>query len=376
MGTKNVNKIFKASLENEKEILEFLKNNPSGGLIQLRLDREPSFYESMEVEGESNDVIIGKNFQNNEIIGIGSRSEKRCYINGKEGWIGYLGGLRISPRYRSSLFLWRGYSYLNKLHRKRNTKLYLTTIMSDNLVAKKILTSNRTSLPVYHDIGEYYTYLVNPRSFSKLSKVYNPNIFIKKAEKEDIPYILEFYQQNSNSRQFFPLYTQKDILSEKGILKDLRISDMLLAFENNILIGTVAIWNQNKFRRWLIDKYHPFVKIYRPLYNSYAFLRNMPTLPQEKRVLNYKILSLIKVKNDREDVWKSLLYTIWQESKNTSEQNLIMAGFHEKDPLISIFQKIPNWRFSSTLYCVYWRDDKVFFDSLTPQIPYIELGSL
>ena len=149
-----------------------------------------------------------------------------------------------------------------------------------------------------------------------------------------------------------------------------------MAYENEKLVGTIALWDQNKFRRWIIDTYHPFMKIYRPCYNLYARLTSLPILPKAGSILNYKILSLVRIENDREDIWKSILRAVWQYSNNKSNTKLIMAGFHEKDPLLQSFQEFPNWKFVSTLYCVYWEDEKDCFNSLINKIPYVELGSL
>ena len=94
-----------ANRSDEKILQRFCRDNPTEGSVRYCLLREPGFFSALEVEGSKNDV--GMITDEKKLVGIGMRSEKDVYINGKKEKLGYYSGVRILKEYWGSRVFFR-----------------------------------------------------------------------------------------------------------------------------------------------------------------------------------------------------------------------------------------------------------------------------
>ena len=208
---------------------KILRDNEMQGNISIAFQRNPSYFNALKIVGKNKQVIVGKNEQN-QIIGFGTRSIKSVYINENVRGVGYLSNLRVIKGYKGKGYLHSGYTYLRRLHQDRKVSIYYSTIMEDNKIAIKILTSNKPYLPIYHDLGRYCTVAIslfgNKKHFkSKLKIVNGSNNNIKK--------ILKFLNKVGAEKQFYPYYTFNDFTSKNKSLMNFEIKDFYVAMKNN-----------------------------------------------------------------------------------------------------------------------------------------------
>src|SRR5207302_3186573 len=109
------------------------------------------------VDGRFRQVVAARDIDSGRIVGFGSRSVGRRYVNGLPTPIGYLSSLRLVEGHRNRGLVARGYAYFRRLHADGQARLYLTTIAEGNHLAQTLLTSGRAGLPAYHDAGLYHT---------------------------------------------------------------------------------------------------------------------------------------------------------------------------------------------------------------------------
>lgn len=350
-----------------QELIEFCRGQKMEGLTQITLERSPDFFEAMEVEGLAHHVFVAT--KENRIIGVGTASEKRCRINGKEQWLGYLGNLRIDPKHQKGTLLPRAYNFLRKFQQEMKSKIYLTTILEENIHAKKILESGKGGLPPYKDIGKLisFVYSSNIKPFGLPS----PSYTYEKATRDDLDALIRFL--NTSQRQFFPQYTAEDILEEDGLLKDLSIDNFYLCKKGNEIVGCVAPWNQNRYRRWKVQAYNNWIKYTRPVINFFATMMKYPTYPPAGESLPYQILSCLHIKDDDPEILRSLLSYMWPSLERNS---MIVVLIHENDPHVKVLQKPVSIKVESRLYAVYWDEEgEKIFNELGDKVPYIEGGS-
>jgi len=55
---------------------------------------------------------------------------------------------------------------------------------------------------------------------------------------------------------------------------------------------------------------------------------------------------------------------------------MVMAGFHQRDPLAAALRSLPHICFRSRLFVVHWEDGGEAHKSLDNRVPYVELGGL
>jgi hypothetical protein len=358
----------KARREDDPALRRILRETAMPGDIEVAFAREPNYFDALAVQGDQVDVLTLR--VNNHIVAIGDRAEKRAYVNGVPSRIGYLSGLRMLPEYRRGTFLARSYHGLYGVHREGNVPYYLSTIVSDNTVARETLTAGRGGLPTYRDFGEYVTLALEPGNGNRSTA----QVPVRSASEEDKEPLLQFLRENGPRRQFFPNYESGDFTG--GLLQGLRIEDVLLVHENQQIIACLALWDQKSFKQSIITDYSRRMAMMRPCWNLYAGLTGRPQLAPPGTELRYLNLALCCIAEDRANVFWSLLCTAMARAREIDGLHAVMAGFHARDPLLQTAQEWPHRTYSSRLYLVHWDDGATAVDAVDDRVPYLELGAL
>lgn len=360
-----------AQQQDNKELIQLMANMPMPGAVRVTYRRDPDFFRALRVEGRFTQTLVGRDTQTGQIAGMGTRSIKPVYINAKRRNLGYLSCLRVSPPYRRSIHLARGYRMLRELHEDEQTQLYLSAIISDNKAAR-CLTQGRRGLPSYRDIGRLHTLAISLSQDATYTKT--RNLTIRPANRGDVPMLVRFLNDQGRKRQFFPAYEKKDFLCDGGLLQGLHPSDILLAFEGSHLVGTVAAWDQKSYRRNRVEGYTKGLHLLRLLYNLGAKFHGKPTLPRAGSTLDGVYLALPCIMDDRGDIFSTLLAELM--TRHRSKAAFMLAGLHEADPLLPILKRYRYHKYLSQLYIVHWSDGERCYKSLDGRVPYIELGAL
>jgi hypothetical protein len=369
-----------AESETDQELLDFYNNQSMQGDISLSLNRDPSFFASVEVEGSDGKVMIARASTDHRVTALGHICAKPCYVNAhpQPSPVGYLSSLRIEEKLRGSFLFIKCFQYLKKVHGQFNfSPYYLTTIMEDNEKAKKILESGRAGLPKYNDFGPIHSYLLKVGHYQWLHSS-DKKLEVRKAKSSDIDSIIGFLNETGKEqRQFFPYYSKEDLTKPSRLLKGFQFDrDLYLCFVDNTLVGTLGVWDQSHFRRWYVKAYSARFQILKPFYNLYAYITGKPRLPQRGHAFHYSFLNLMCIKNDDPQILKSLLQKIWNDFKKSSSK-VLCAGFHIDDTLEQIIKKHPHLKIQSRLYVVNWQDGEEEFKKIDQtKIPYLEIGSL
>ena len=175
-----------AGAQDDAELRHVLAATPMAGKVAVSFRREPSFFDAAVVEGEFHQTIVAREDSLGHIVGHAGRSVRQRFINGAAVPVGYLGGLRVLPKYRGGLVLAGGYRFLHSLHNDERTQIYLTTIAERNDAALAILTSGRAGLPRYEFCGNYHTAVIPIRRSRAWSGV-PAGVAIRSANAEDLP---------------------------------------------------------------------------------------------------------------------------------------------------------------------------------------------
>jgi len=355
-----------ANSEDEPLIRKCLRDNPMPGAISVSFETEPNFFNAVSVQGKENQVIVGKTAQEN-LIGFGVRAIKPVYVNGAPQDVGYFSNLRINENFRKQLFLFRGFQFLKELDEDNRVPFYLTTIIDDNVEAKKVLEKNGPNMPNYTNFGLFHTYLITPKKKSKSTSdiVRGGNVSLEK--------ILEFMNSEGSKKQFYPEYLLEDF--DNGFLRGLNQEDFYVDIQNGEIRGVVASWDQLSFKQTRISSYNALLKAFRPVLNVASSFFKLPFLPSEGELLNSFYASFPTVKDNDPEIFEGLLKAI-SEDENTHNYSCFSLGLHSSDPLSPIVDKIASMRYDSRLYVVSFDKEDNNIENLKGEIPYLELGTL
>ncbi|MCP4716266.1 MAG: hypothetical protein GY868_14200 [Deltaproteobacteria bacterium] len=346
----------------------------------LRLEREPSYFEALDVEGQRVDVMVGLDGQS--IIALGTRSEKPCYVNGLSEPVsmGYVSNVRIAPGWRRTSTLFHGYRFFRKLHKKGACSFYLMTVMEDNSSVLKImrnsaglslLTPEMKSLPAIQPLGTLHTYIltVADPSGATVCKVAD-DVSVRPATAEDLPDIVAFVRRQGPRRQFFPAYSPEDIAGS-GLLKGLEAQDIFLAWKGGRLVGTLGAWDQSLYRQWYRDE--PGGRA--PKCDERCAEPGINSSVTAERVSS-RMLALVCIADDRPEVLAKLLEAAKGSMRSHSCCSSLWLGLHESDPLCAAVCGERYELVKSSVFMVSWGEESAAPEVSAQRIPYLELGAL
>ena len=367
--------LFELATEaDDAQLREILSATPMPGRVSVTLRRDPSYFDAAAVDGTVRQVVACRESESNRIVGFGSRSIRKMYVNGTPTPVGYLSMLRARKQHRNLGLLTRGYRYLRDLHHDGQTRIYLTTIADGNDRAIRLLTSRRAGLPAYHRAGQYHTVVI-PIARRTIEVRQVPGFNVRPAQAGDTSAILKFLKTQGPARQFFPCYESGDFFSSRGTFRDMTASDVFLAFQDGDLTGMLGSWDQRAFRQTTVNAYSGPLRWVRPVYNAWAGLRGRPSLPKPGEQFRFHTAAFPVVKGSNPQVAAALLDQLLA-SLSTKDCDYLLVGLHETDPLLPIVASVGTTTYRTHLFYVCWDDGEELREQLDNRPPYLELGCL
>ncbi|HKV59902.1 MAG TPA: hypothetical protein VJO32_16545 [Ktedonobacteraceae bacterium] len=346
---------FEFSLAGEAEdetLRTLLRQISMPGNITLSFQREPSFLLAEQAGSIVSQVMVCKDRTKDQIVGMGSRSIRNVYIDGKPTQVGYLSMLRGVLEARGNIALARGYRYLHTLHTDGAVPYYFTTILDDNTEAKNLLTSARGGLPVYKPLAQLITYLIPLRRNRQRKSTDNA---VSRVDQQQLPQAIAFLQQWNSQHQFAPVYTFEDMLGQSMLLPGFCWENLSIYKEQGEVCGTLGVWDQQSFKQTVVTAYSRKMHLLRPFYNVYAAITGNPGLPptgSEIKLLYAAFLS------GSERAFAALLEQVRMDWSGKGYDYLSL-GVRADSQLSSIASRYATQQLSSTIYIVYWQDDNV-----------------
>ena len=355
----------------DSQLRALLREHPMPGWVQLTLEREPDFFVAAAAMGGASQTIVA--LEDDTVVGMGCRSVREVYLNGRAASLGYLSGLRLQPRFRRGTALARGYRLLRQLHEDGRTAAYLSTIIEDNRDVRALLAGGRAGLPRYRDLGRYVTFAVALGAWPPGRRP-RRDLVVAHAAPSELDAVVAFVNEHGRRRQFFPVMHRNDFNSPAW--QALEPGNVLAARRADGRIeGVAACWDQSAYRQTRVVRYRRSLATVRPLLNAALRLSGFPPLPDEGTLLPAVSLSLVCVRDDNPGTLAALLNGVHAEYRG--RRGWLMIGMHERDPLCGAVRRWTSLRYASRLYAVYWEDGRSMIDALTPErVPYLDVATL
>ncbi len=360
---------FSLASEAEDEALRaLLRRIAMPGNITLSFQREPSFLLAEQAGSIVSQVMVCKDRTKDLIVGMGSRSVRNVYIDGKPAQVGYLSMLRGIPEARGNIALARGYRYLRELHADGAVPYYFTTILDDNTEAKNLLTSARGGLPVYKPLAQLITYLIPLRRNRFHKSVSNA---VNRVNEHQLAQAVAFLQQWNSQYQFAPVYTLADILGQSKLLPAFCRENFYVYQEKGNICGTLGVWDQQSFKQTVVTTYSRKMQWLRPFYNLYAVISGIPGLPSTRSEIKVLYASFL---SGSEIAFEALLNQVLKDWSSKG-YDYLSIGVCADNPLAQIASRYAKQRIFSTVYIVYWRDENATLPDADSPV-HVEIATL
>ena len=329
-----------ATPEDSRQILDVIESGSFSGDISVLFTRRPDPVASMLQEGHLVLIPVMVDLENNKICGVGCCVIRKAFINGQIMRVGYLMGLKVHADYQRRVpFMSEAYQYTYEQTRQ-HVDLYYTTILKDNLTAKKLLEKKRRNMPEYRPVSDYTVYCFRRGKNGSL-----PGMVFEKGNTAGLQ---EFYQQELSKTHLAP---------EDRHLPGLSDSDFYtLRDSQGTILAACAVWNQQPSKQYIVTGYSG---IYRCVKHLPLHWLGYPNLPKENLPANYGSIALFCAKDHDPTIAASFIHQVAKHSKN---YDFLMAGFTENHPLTPVFQKLKHIKYQSTLYTVHWETPSPILD--------------
>jgi hypothetical protein len=343
-----------ATAEHDPAIRRLLRENPFAGDISISLQTEPDYFAATDLLGPSHYTIVAT--EHGRLVCVGTVSVRKRFISGKPTDVGYLSGLRLDRSCRNKFsIIRRGYRFFHELHQIDGPELYLTSIISDNMVARRLLERNLSGMPTYRHLEDFITLVIPVTSRMRHGSATTcswEDVKLRRGTNSDIPAIIRLLNACNRIYQFAIVWREEDLTPATDD-HGLHPSDFCLAFHGDELVACAAVWDQRAFKQTVIAGYSTRLRCLRRLSN---YLPWMPQLPEVGETLAQAFISPVAAKAGYERLLPAIIRRLLVDAQRMGSE-YVVAGFAARDPRgMIIIKDFGGRRYPSRLYVVSWPD--------------------
>jgi len=350
--------------EDEPGIRRLLRESPFAGAVSLSLEREPDFHAAAAVEGDRHDVVVGR-APDGAVVGLATRSVRTAFVNGTPARLGYLGQLRAAGAGRGNVRAIRdGFALLRAARRPGETPFDLTSIVSDNLPARRLLEAGLPGYPTYRPLGGMVTLALPARSSRRRRSAAGLAV----AEASRLAEVAALLQAGAPRRQFAPCLTEADLAGSEA-LRGLGPGDWLVVARGGRPAACGALWDQRAFKQAVVRGYAPALSALRPVISILGPLGaalGLPRLPPVGAPLDVAFLAFTSIDPSEPDPAAALDALLDAALARAAARGLgtLLLGLAEDHPLLATARRRPHRPYRSTLYAVHFEDGAAAAEAL------------
>ena len=364
-----------ATPEDDAELRRLLRENPFPGKMLVSLEREPNYFTGAMVEGPFHQTIIARDKSIGKIIAMGSRSIRDVYLNGTVHSVGYLSQMRIAPGYRTMRkALTQGFEFVRTLHQDGRARVNFSSIIEDNLPARRILTAGLPGLPRLQEYARLHTLAIYCRRKRPRSPMPR-GLQLSKGNYTDIEAIVACLQRNGARYQLTPYWTS-DTLFNPEHTPGLTPEDFFLARDGERVVGCLAVWDQSAFKQTVVRGYSGWLARWRWLINMGARVAGYPTFPPLDTPIRHCYASHLAVDEDNKEVFAALLSGLYDYVVGQG-YSYFMLGLCQDHPFFeTVASTYPHIDYTSRLYLMAWEGELEIFSQVDERVPAVDVSTL
>ncbi len=342
-----------ATPADDEGLRRLLRENPMAGSISLSFEREPCYFDASALDGPFHQTLIAHEVGANQVVGLGNRSVRPMFVNGRVDSVGYMSQLRIHPTIGQGLYLARalaqGFKLYHDLHADGRAPFYLMSIIADNLPARRLLASGLPGYPRAQEYKRLFTYALYP-VHRKPPIALPRSLRLARGSAACADEIVACLNRNGARRQFSPYWTVDSLFT-----CNLTPSDFFLALDGDHVVGCLACWDQNAFKQTVVRAYSGQLKRWRKLLNLLSPFGGWPVLPDPDTHLRHSYASHLAVDEDDPRIFAALLRALYNHNLE-QRYSYFTIGLAESNPLCAVVTAYRSLTYISQLYLVAWED--------------------
>ena len=351
-------RVTEASEKDNKDLLELCRLSPMDGIIAMRIEREPDFFNLVKRRGRGKVFIIT---DKESTAGCLSVTFSEQYLFGSPVKVGYLADLRIHPDYYGSRAAYLLSKSAHEYFRQEDADIIycMTSEGNDRILP---LFQGRLGFPEFECLGRFHVRAMLPSMKDAKSRKYN---FISESSPNKIVSAIAEYNKCFEFAPFIrdihDIRSEKvggnDPLIEYSVIDDDKLAAYLMVQGLSQAKQNVVISIPRGISLFL--KTLHFIGSIMPMYQ-------LPSVGSELKMLYIKTFCYIHGHDN------ALKFLIDKARKYAYENHysLLTLGLHEKDPFLPVLRKIPGFTFMSRGYVASIKNNPALVKEILRGIPY------
>lgn len=308
------------------------------GDIAVRFLRGSDPYASLLAEGDAVVIPLMRDVETGRAVGMAACVIRTAWVNGDAKRVGYLTGMKLVPELRGTIpLIPQVYAFLRE--HTSNVDLFVTTILTSNTKARRLLERKHVGMPEYRTVGAYTTH-----SF-RVATPLGPGSRVTRGTLTELEELAESAPSwPSNLAPVSPPTGVTD--SDVRILRDR---------EGAPLAGCV-VWDQTSHKQYVITRY---AGRYERMSRLPVHWLGYPRLPQIGVPANRAAITMLAARDDDADLVLRLLRGVgWRER----HRDFLLAGILQGHPYEAAYARLRTIEYDSILYTVHFTPDSYGLD--------------
>jgi len=361
-----------AGPDDDPEIRRLLRTSAFAGQVSLSLEREPDSALAASIEGDVHETIVARDGATGILAGTVGRAVRDVYLNGERSRIGYLGQLRIDPRFRHRRALLRaGFDFCR---RSAVSPISLAAVVADNVPARRLLSRHAPGWPRFEPVDTLVSLAipVARRRDGAIARTHGLDLLPgSSAYLDDIVACIE---RHGRGFQFFPRWKRSDFDSPRT--RGLKPEDFTLAVRDGQVVACLACWDQRPFKQAIVRGYSTRLARWRGLLNACAPLTGLPRLPAVGEALQFAYLSHAGFDEEDERTAIALIDGACRQARARGLEYIVLGLSGRSRILHAVKHAFPHRAYESVLYVAFWPEGEALAASLDQRPSNPELAIL
>jgi hypothetical protein len=341
----------------DADLRRLLRLNSLPGEISLSYEREPSFWAAAGLEGPLRQTMIVR-AKDGQAVGMGSRSVRPLYVNGEIASVGYMSQMRVDPEFAWGValpkVLAQGWRFFRQLHQDGLTPYYLVSLVAGDSVGYRMMTLGLPDWPTLHAVGGLLTFGLTVRRARSIPRL-GSGMTLRQAREDDRLAIGECLAHNGRRRQFAPVW-DATTLGEPEWTPAFKIENFWVVERGSQIVGTLARWNQQRFKQSVVRGYDNQLGKMRDWINLAARFGLAPHLPGVGEQVDHSFASHFAVDNDDPQVAAALLAATYNSAVQAGD-GYLMVGLDANHPFGKLMRRYRRVVYATQLFLATWGDE-------------------
>ena len=344
-----------AAPEDNSQLLSLTNDADMAGIIGLRTDRDPSFFNLIELRGKSK-VYIAEEKQ--KIVGSICVSEENVYINKRNYPLYYITDFKVAKTHRNQGIGLQLTNEVAEYLETKNADLAFLNVAKGN---KKpfVFFSKRTNYPDFENIGTFKIFQFIGAKKKRGNNKYD--IEVTTATDEIIHFLNEYYSKHELS----------NIISKDS----LKGTSIFCVRNNEVIIAVMCLLDTSSMKQHIVLKMPWYLRLFILAVNTIRPLTKTTRLPKQNEAINMLYLKYLAVSNQDASLIKELIYKAKLEVYKKSYA-FVSFGLHEKDPLVNYLPGLFKITFYSVGMLVSMRNSKGLIQQIKTGVPFKDFSTV